>query len=417
MELLYALLVSLYGVLIRLASPFNAKAAEWVKGRKNWAAALQNKLSNEQRPVIWFHCSSLGEFEQGRPVLEQLRREYPQHCLVLTFFSPSGYLQKQNEPLADLVFYLPLDGFRSSKAFLDILQPELAFFVKYEFWYYYGRQLHLRKIPFFCISAIFRPGQIFFRPWGAFFKKILTRYSHIFVQDQASLELLYRNSIPSVTVSGDTRFDRVLENRQRTISLPAVEKFCVGKQVMVAGSTWPADEKVLRQMLKDHDEVFLILAPHETDGRRIAQIERIFAHTQRYSVVKADAEVLAQDTRVLIIDSIGLLSQLYRYGKCCYVGGGFGKGIHNILEAAVYGKPVFFGPNYTKFKEARDLKAFGGGIPVKSGNKLTDKFGELMHEDLMYEELCRKNRKYIEDRKGATEILMNYLRLNYPPGY
>lgn len=416
MEYIYALSLTLYGLLIRLVSPFNAKAAEWVKGRRNWAPALRNALLNEQRPIIWFHCSSLGEFEQGRPVLEQLRKEYSRHCIVLTFFSPSGYLQKQKEPLADVVFYLPLDGYQSSEIFLDILKPELAFFVKYEFWYYYGRQLHLRKIPFFCISAIFRPGQIFFRPWGAFFKKILTRYSHIFVQDQASLELLYRNSIPSVTVSGDTRFDRVLENRQRTISLPAVEKFCVGKQVMVAGSTWPADEKVLRQLLKANDDVVLILAPHETDSRRIVQIEKAFDHTQRFSTVKADTDAIAQDTRVLIIDSVGLLSHLYRYGKCCYVGGGFGKGIHNILEAAVYGKPVFFGPNYSKFKEARDLKAFGGGIPVKSGSRLTEKFEELIREDLVYEELCRKNRKYIEDRKGATEILMNYLRLNYPPG-
>ncbi len=411
MSVLYFILIQLYGFLIRIASIFNNKASLWVKGRAGWKQQLKNALSGNSKPRIWFHCASLGEFEQGRPVLEQLRKDFPNHFIVLSFFSPSGYEAKKNEVLADYVCYMPLDGPKTSKAFVNILNPALVFFVKYEFWYFYGKELHRRKISFYCLSAIFRPGQIYFKPWGRFFKKILTRYTHLFVQDQGSLELLYRNSIPSVTVSGDTRFDRVLEISSRETSLPLIEYFCKNQLSFIAGSTWPEDEKALSVLLQAHPELKIVIAPHEISESRLRSIESRFNRkTQRYSTVSGSID---EKVNVLIIDSIGLLSLIYRFGKYTYVGGGFGKGVHNILEAAVYGKPVFFGPNHLKFKEARDLKAMGGGIGIKHGKNFVSAFEMMESNEMNYQTLCAKNRKYIEDRKGATAILMNYLSMNY----
>lgn len=412
MWVVYTLVIELYGLIIKLAALFNGKAKHWVEGRKKWKDNLSIVLqSNSNKKRLWFHASSLGEFEQGRPVLEQLRKEFPDHFIVLTFFSPSGYEVKKNEKLADYVCYLPLDGSIRSKQFVRILNPSLVFFVKYDFWYYYGRELHQRKIPFFCISAIFRPGQIFFKSWAKFFKKILTRYTHLFVQDQASLELLYRNSIPSVTVSGDTRFDRVLENSKRPADIPLLNNFCVGSLSIVAGSTWPQDEKLLASLLHKISNVKMIIAPHELGESRLKSIEQRFGNgVVRFSKVNGR---LPENTRVILIDSIGMLSLLYRFGKFSYVGGGFGKGIHNILEAAVYGQPVFFGPHYKKFKEARDLKSIGGAISIKSVDEFIAEIIKLDADAEHYNSLSGKNKKYISDRKGATEILMNYLRLNY----
>lgn len=411
MKVLYYLFIQLYGLLIRIASLFSEKAKQWVKGRSGWKQKLKDALKNNNSPRIWFHCASLGEFEQGRPVLEQLRKDFPNHFILLSFFSPSGYEAKKNEPMADYVCYMPLDGPQTSKAFISILNPSLVFFVKYEFWFFYGKELFRRKTSFYCLSAIFRPGQIYFKPWGKFFKKILTRYTHLFVQDQSSLELLYRNSIPSVTVSGDTRFDRVLEISSRNVSFPLIENFCKNNVCIVAGSTWSEDEKVLATLLQDHPSVKLIIAPHEINESRIRSIENRFSgKTKRYSALEKDVDA---NCSVLIIDSIGKLSLIYRYGKYTYVGGGFGKGVHNILEAAVYGKPVFFGPNHLKFKEARDLKAMGGGIGIKNGKNLSSAFETMEKEESNYQVLSAKNRKYIEDRKGATAILMNYLSMNY----
>lgn len=411
MKFLYYILIQLYGLTILIASLFIPKARLWVQGRKGWKRNLIAALDGNSQPRIWFHCASLGEFEQGRPVLEQIRKEFPNHFIVLSFFSPSGYEAKKKEVIADYVCYMPLDGPRNSKKFVTLLNPSLVFFVKYEFWFYYGKELFNRKTSFYCISAIFRPGQIYFKPWGKFFKKILTRYTHLFVQDQSSLELLYRNSIPAVTVSGDTRFDRVLEISSRPVSLPILEHFSKSHILMVAGSTWPEDEKALTVFLKDHPNARLVIAPHEVSESRVRSIEHLFkGHAKRYSQI--DAAVNA-DIRVIIIDSIGMLALIYRFGKYTYVGGGFGKGVHNILEAAVYGKPVFFGPHHVKFKEARDLKAMGGGVAIKKGKEISAAIHSFEMDEAKYQLLCSKNRKYIEDRKGATAILMNYLALNY----
>lgn len=412
MELLYLLAVEAYGFGIRIASFFLPKAKEWLEGRQDWEKKLADQLQGKPAYRIWFHCPSLGEFEQGRPVLEQIRQQYPDACIVLTFFSPSGYNAKKNEKLADVVTYMPLDGKIRSKRFLRLLNPQMVFFVKYDFWYYYGKVLHSQKIPFFCVSANFRPGQIFFKSWGRFFRKILTRYTHIFVQDQTSLELLYKSAIPSVTVSGDTRFDRVLENSERPADFPLLEKFAASGTVIVAGSTWSGDEKVLADLLRSNDKLKLILVPHEISEAGLQRLEqRFFGKSVRYTATGENEIVQA---RVVIIDTIGMLSLLYRFGKYAYVGGGFGRGIHNILEAAVYGKPVFFGPNFKKFREARDMKAMGCGILVKRPADLKSELARLEANGDEYAKLAAKSHKYIEDRKGATEILMNFLRMNYP---
>lgn len=413
MQWLYLLIISAYGWTIRFAALFNQKARDWIVGRRGWEEKLRTDLSTKSARRIWFHCPSLGEFEQGRPVLEQIRRQYPDHCIVLTFFSPSGFNVRKNEPLADIVLYMPLDGPVRSKKFVQLVKPELVFFVKYDFWYYYGKVLHESKIPFFCVSAIFRPSQLFFKPYGKFFRKILTRYTHIFVQDQSSLELLYKSAIPAVTVSGDTRFDRVLENVQRRSNeLNIIAQFAEGGDVLVAGSTWKEDEKLLADFLRAQPSLKLIIAPHELNEDKLAQLkQRFFGKAVRYTQVASEG---FNGKQVLIIDTIGMLSLIYRYGKYTYVGGGFGRGIHNVLEAAVYGKPVFFGPNYKKFREARDLKAMGCGIVVKNSQELIRVFNELQMADELYKSLASKSRKYIEDRKGATEILMNFLRMNYP---
>jgi 3-deoxy-D-manno-octulosonic-acid transferase len=413
MQWLYLLIISAYGWTIRIAALFNQKARDWIVGRIDWEEKLRTDLSTKSARRIWFHCPSLGEFEQGRPVLEQIRRQYPDHCIVLTFFSPSGFNVRKNEPLADIVLYMPLDGPVRSKKFVQLVKPELVFFVKYDFWYYYGKVLHASKIPFFCVSAIFRPSQLFFKPYGKFFRKILTRYTHIFVQDQSSLELLYKSAIPAVTVSGDTRFDRVLENVQRrSDDLNVIAQFAEGGNVLVAGSTWKEDEKLLAEFLKAEPSLKLIIAPHELNEAKLDQLQqRFFGKAVRYTQIASEG---LSDKQVLIIDTIGMLSLIYRFGKYTYVGGGFGRGIHNILEAAVYGKPVFFGPNYKKFREARDLKAMGCGIVVKNSQEMINVFNELQMADELYKSLATKSRKYIEDRKGATEILMNFLRMNYP---
>lgn len=413
MQWLYLLIISAYGWTIRIAALFNQKAKDWIIGRRGWEEKLRTSLSGKSNKRIWFHCPSLGEFEQGRPVLEQIRRQYPDHCIVLTFFSPSGYNVRKNEPLADIVMYMPIDGPVRSRKFVQLVQPQLVFFVKYDFWYYYGKVLHASKIPFFCVSAIFRPSQLFFKPYGKFFRKILTRYTHIFVQDQSSLELLYKSAIPAVTVSGDTRFDRVLENVQRrSDELNVIAQFAEGGDVLVAGSTWKEDEKLLADLLRAQPSLKLIIAPHELKEDKLAQLQqRFFGKAVRYTQISQNG---LSGKQVLIIDTIGMLSLIYRFGKYTYVGGGFGRGIHNILEAAVYGKPVFFGPNYKKFREARDLKAMGCGIVVKNSQELKHVFNELQMADELYKTLASKSRKYIEDRKGATEILMNFLRMNYP---
>ncbi len=413
MWILYLLGVRAYGFAIRVATLFNPKAKEWIVGRRDWQSNLSEKFTDKQEKRIWFHCSSLGEFEQGRPVLEAIKKEYPNHKIVLTFFSPSGYNVKKNDPIADYVSYLPLDGPIRSKKFLDLVNPELAFFVKYEFWYFYGKKLQERKIPYFCVSAIFRPGQIFFHSMGNFFRKILLRFTHLFVQDQESLQLLYKERITNVTVSGDTRFDRVFANSLQQCSLPEVEKFCANKQIMVCGSTWPLDEDLLISFINQKPiGLKFIIAPHEINTSQLLKLKN--AITQNVCFYSELKNGESENCDVLVIDNVGLLSKLYQFADYAYIGGGFSKGIHNILEAVVYGIPVFFGPNYEKFREARDLVKLKGAFEVNNIIELQRIFDSLSNDTNKLKQIAIINKNFISERKGGTEVIMSYLRLNYP---
>ncbi len=413
MWLFYLLGLRAYGFGIRMASLWNTKAKEWIVGRRGWRRSFAEKFEGKNEKRIWFHCSSLGEFEQGRPVLEAIKKEYPEHKIVLSFFSPSGYNVKKNDTIADYIIYMPLDGPVRSRKFIELINPEMVFFVKYEFWYFYGKELHERKIPFFCVSAIFRPGQVFFHSLGDFFRKILLRFTHLFVQDQESLQLLYKERITNVTVSGDTRFDRVYSNFLLEHTIPQVEKFCGDNEIMVCGSTWPLDEDLLAGFInQQHHGMKFIIAPHEINS---SQLQKLKSSIRKKSCFYSEISTADIDNaEVLIIDNVGLLSRLYQYADYAFIGGGFSKGIHNILEAVVYGIPVFFGPNFEKFREARDLVKLKGAFVIKSKDDLQQRISELSADAEKYNKISEINKHFIAERKGATDVILGYLLMNYP---
>jgi 3-deoxy-D-manno-octulosonic-acid transferase len=407
---LYYLVIQLYRLSIKIVARFNDKAYEWVNGRRRLAPEWK-KLKNVQEQRIWFHCASLGEFEQGKPLIEALKEAYPDYKIVLTFFSPSGYQVRKNTPVADYVFYMPLDGPSASRRFIKAIQPNMVFFVKYEFWYFYGRYLAKKKIPFFCVSAIFRENQVFFKWYGGFFKQMLMRYNHLFVQDQRSLKLLYKNAISKVTVAGDTRFDAVCKIAAEHKQIAEIEAFKSDKKLIVVGSSWKSDMHVVETWMDsvNHDFCFVI-APHEIKEEEICEIESKYnGSTIRYS--KAEGAALKK-YKILIIDNVGLLSRIYRYADYVYIGGGFGAGIHNILEAAVYGAPIFFGPNYEKFNEAVELVKSKSAFAVQNANDLLVVFNELNTDSAKYNQVFETNKKFVETRKGATNIVVDYLKIN-----
>ncbi|MEO8150024.1 MAG: glycosyltransferase N-terminal domain-containing protein [Bacteroidia bacterium] len=411
MVVIYLLIIKTYGLLIWTASAFNAKANQWRKGRIDLLKNIKQTLKNNNENRIWFHCSSLGEFEQGKPVIEAVRKEFPDHKIVLTFFSPSGYEQKKNDPLVDYVFYLPLDGPLNSKRFIDLIKPTAAFFVKYEFWHFYIYYLRQQKIPCYYFSCLFRPSQTFFQFYGRFSKNMLQRITHIFVQNQDSLVLLYKNSISNVTVSGDTRFDRVYENSLSTKKFPDVEQFIQNKKVLVAGSTWQADERILSELINQTGDYKFIIVPHQINNVKIQSlISSIKKKSIRYSQLKTEN---ANDADVLIIDNVGMLSSLYQYATITYIGGGFGAGIHNTLEAAVFGKPLIFGPRYQQFQEAIDLIKSNGAFSISDFSGLNYHFDALNKDQDEFAKINSINRKYVEDKRGATEVIMNYIRMNW----
>ena len=413
MWIIYFLFVSFYGLAIRIASIFNPKAKLWVKGRSEQKQKIRSLRKNDEKR-IWFHCASLGEFEQGRPVIEAVRKDYPNHKIVLTFFSPSGYEVKKDDPIADYVFYLPLDSPANAKSFIRSVNPTLVFFVKYEFWYFYGKELQKCKIPYFCISAIFRSKQIFFQPFiGEFFRKILLRFTHIFVQDQESLSLLYKLRVARVTVSGDTRFDRVYQNSLSGIDLPLIKSFVEDKKTIVFGSTWAKDESVFVNFINDKKNDFkFIIAQHEISKEGILNLRKqIVKSTVTYSDLSPANNFNAD---VLIIDSIGILSRIYAYANYAYIGGGFGAGIHNILEAAVYGLPIFIGPNFSKFKEAVDLVKSNSAFVINQTSDLQLAITRIEADLEEYKRIAATNKKYVESRKGSTQVVIGYLELNNP---
>ena len=397
MTFLYKAGIFIYSLLIRLFSVFNEKAGLFVKGRKNWKENLSSKIDGKSK-YIWFHCSSLGEFEQGRPVIEELKNQFPDYKIALTFFSPSGYEIRKNYPLADVVAYLPLDTKRNAHTFLEIVKPEKAFFVKYEFWYFYISELQRRNIPLYIVSAIFRENQQFFKntPWGLWYRKILFKVEHLFVQNEKSGELLKSVGVSNFTVTGDTRFDRVSAIARDSKKLPIVEKFKGNSLLIIAGSTWKPDEEMLAAFINQSLGVKFIIAAHEVSLNNINRIHQLLKKPAIFFSKVTETEIDKFD--VLIIDSVGLLSSLYRYGDIAYIGGGFGVGIHNILEAATFGLPVIFGPNYKKFKEAVDLISENGAFSISNDSELRQTLNKLITD---------KN-----DRKKTSEICRNYVVKN-----
>lgn len=396
----------LYFLLIRLAAVFGHKKARLLVNGQKAALETISRLRGEN--VIWFHAASVGEFEQARPIIEQLKnRNYGvENCkILLTFFSPSGYEMRKNYDKADVVAYLPFATRRNARKLLDCIHVKTAVFVKYEFWPAYLKELRRRNIKTYSISAIFRRGQLFFMPWGRPYLRLLKCFTHIFVQDENSRHLLARHNITNVSIAGDTRFDRVNAIAAAAKQIPLVEQFIKNhpetKYVIVAGSTWPEDEKLFARYMAEREDVLLILVPHEIHEGHLHQIFQQF-HGKYIRYTEANEKNLFT-CRIMVLDTMGMLSSIYRYATVTYIGGGFGVGIHNTLEAAVYGVPVLFGPNYYKFREAKGLLAAGASQSVNNYRK----FAAAMDNALTNAgEMGRKARAYVESELGATEKIM-----------
>ncbi len=407
MRFLYDLGISIYSLLIWILAPFNAKAKLLVTGRKGLLKQIEQTVEQGQE-YIWFHFASLGEFEQGRSVMEQIKQRFPSEKIIVTFFSPSGYEIRKNTPLADFVFYLPADTSKNARKFLDILNPKFAIFTKYEYWYHYFNELNKRNIRLLMISAIFREDQIFFKQYGGFLRSILKKVSYFFTQNNESVNMLKWIGITKAGLAGDTRFDRVVElPKQHKEILPALH-FSKDSNVLVAGSTWPEDEILLKELLEKHKDLKAIIAPHEIHDDHINALQKMFPNAMLFSKYDTYTDQQKTVSRELIIDNIGMLSSLYHYGRIAYIGGGFGAGIHNTLEAATYGMPVIFGPKYEKFQEAIDLLELGAGFSISKYQELEEVFTALQQSDkLLKSSLAAKN--YVQQRSGATQIIMKYL--------
>ena len=411
--LLYDLSIFLYNVAIRMAAPFNRKARLLVAGRAQWREPFAQKPLDRDdgpptRPVAWFHAASLGEFEQGRPVIEAFRARYPDYQIVLSFFSPSGYVVRKDYAEADVVTYLPADTATNARDWMALVRPQKAFFIKYEFWYHYLHALHEAGVETISFSAIFRQNQLFFRPWGGFYRNLLTYFSHIFVQNQASVNLLRGIGITHVTLAGDTRFDRVAQVAAGKRAITEVAAFVGSDPVLVVGSAWATDMAVLIPFLNRFDQPLrVIIAPHEIHADEISGWQsQLTRPSVRFSELDQLTDNQLVDVPYLFIDNIGMLTSLYQYGTFAFIGGAFGKGLHNCLEAATFGLPLLFGPNYHKFQEAIDLVAQGGAFSVQDTNGLS-----LLINDLYKNTLARQRaeaicRQYVLDNVGATEIVL-----------
>ncbi len=353
------------------------------------------------------HCASLGEFEQGRPILESIRKNYPNGKMVLSFFSPSGYEIRKDYPGADLVVYLPLDTPQNARDFLELIQPDLVIFVKYEYWRNFFQEIRARGLPFLQVSAIFQPHQLFFRWYGRGWRKHLRSMTALFVQDKSSADLLNSIEVKQVIVSGDTRFDRVLAICNTFESISKIEQFCAGRNILVAGSTWAPDELALSALAERFSDLALIVAPHEIQEDHLQQLEKLFPDSIRYSALDSDK---ASHGQVLIIDNIGLLSRLYHYATICYVGGGFGAGIHNTLEAAVHGRPVIFGPHHQKFREAKELIACGGAFSIRHKEELILCVERLLENEEVLLQSSRAAADYVRQNSGSTETILRYIQ-------
>lgn len=412
---MYSILIHFYAFIVALIAPFHRKARLMRMGQWKTNRILREKIDRNAK-YIWFHASSLGEFEQGRPMMEQIKASYPEYKILLTFFSPSGYEVRKNYAGADVICYLPFDTPFRVKKFLNLANPVMAIFIKYEFWGNYLGELKKRGIPTYIISAIFRQEQLFFQWFGAPYRKMLHCFTHLFVQDNRSRELLAEYGIENVTVCGDTRFDRVLDVRNQARDLPQVDRFVKQGQnektfTLIAGSSWPQDEDIFIPYFNAHPEMKLIIAPHEIHQEHLTYIESLL---KRPSIRLSEAmqnETFLEGKDCLIVDSFGMLSSIYRYGTIAYIGGGFGAGIHNTLEAAVYGIPVLFGSRYQKFKEARELIKVGGGFSVASKEEFDAKMDELLTYPEVLDAVGKSAGEFVSGNAGATQQIMKEINL------
>lgn len=419
--MLYEILVRGYVSAIWLASFFNPKARKWLVGRRDWRGQIAQNFQKKGK-TLWLHAASLGEFEQGRPVIEAVKKEFPGWQVVLTFFSPSGFEVRKNYLHADFICYLPADTARNARDFVQLIQPDVAVFVKYEFWHNYLGELKKRSIPTLLVSAIFRESQPFFQWYGGFWRRMLGCFSQLFVQDVASKNLLQNIGFQNVTVAGDTRIDRVLAIAEAAPENPIVQNFCrrEPRLVLIAGSSWAADEAIFLPLPASlRDRFRLIVAPHEVSEKRVAEIAgRFLAFAPRNEAV-GDSPAIARYSqaenhvftteRLLIIDNIGLLNTIYKYGAVAYIGGGFGAGIHNILEPAAFGLPVIFGPRFQKFEEARQLLARGGAFSVKNAAEFEAVLTRLT-DPVFYQKASAAARGWLLENRGATAQILTYLR-------
>jgi len=405
--LAYNLVLNLYYLGIRIASVFNSKAKKFIDGRKDIFKTMEDKMANEIRKVVWFHAASLGEFEQGRPLIEAFKKKFSDYAVLLTFFSPSGYEVKKGYENADYVFYLPLDNRRNALRFIKLTKPSLVFFIKYEYWYHYIDCLKHDNIPVFSISSIFRPNQIFFKAIGELQRTTLRKIDQFFVQDNDSVKLLAKIHIHNVTVSGDTRFDRVSEIARSSQSIDFVSEFKGKSKTLVIGSSWKEDIEVVLPFINQDPGIRFIIAPHEINEDSLQNMEdRIRLPTIRYS--RCNGSKLA-DYKVLIIDNVGMLSKLYYYGEVAYIGGGFGKGLHNILEAAAFGLPIIFGNrNYRKFKEASDLIKEGGAFTVNDPEEFQRVIHQFLDNDQTLEKASDICKEFIQKRTGASRKILDH---------
>jgi 3-deoxy-D-manno-octulosonic-acid transferase len=406
MKFLYNLGILIFSAAAHIISPFNSRASLWVRGRKKWARKVANSIKPGDR-VIWMHCASLGEFEQGRPVIESIKKEAPEFKIVLTFFSPSGYEIRKNYNKADFICYLPSDTPANACKFIDLVNPEFVIFVKYEFWHNYISVLYRNNIPLYLISGIFRPGQHFFKWYGSFFKDMLRKFERIFVQDQRSIDLLADNGITNVTLAGDTRFDRVLQIAATAAEIPRLKSFRGNEKMFLAGSSWRQDEEIISEYINRFpSRMKWVFAPHEIDKPNIERLEKLLkVKSVRFSEY-GDASA---DARVLIIDNIGMLSSAYRYAYIAAIGGGFGKGIHNILEPACWGIPVVFGPRYENFREAVDLLSLKGADTFLTYEDFKRIMDLWLSDEKIYTFSAEMASKYVKENAGARDIIIKEL--------
>lgn len=404
---MYEIVISLYTLGVAVMSLFNDKVKKMWRGEREAFSVLRNSVDPGSR-YVWFHAASLGEFEQGRPIMERLRREHPELKILLTFFSPSGYEVRKNYEGADIICYLPLDTYFNARRFLNLVHPEVAFFIKYEFWWNYLHILKRRNVPVYSVSSIFRPNQVFFSWYGRTYSNVLKCFTRFFVQNEVSRQLLAKLGITEVEITGDTRFDRVLQIKSQAKSLPIVEAFRQDYKVFVAGSSWPPDEDIFIKYFNGRDDWKLIIAPHVIGEDHLQQIlSKLKGKAVRYT--EATPESVA-DAKILIIDCFGLLSSIYGYGHVSYVGGGFGVGIHNVLEAAVWNIPVIFGPNNERFQEAQDLLASGGGRQIDGYQQFESLMNGYIADDSLRKADGDKAAQYVSSKAGATRKILSAVK-------